>query len=45
MMIGYETLLKKEEKNDFEISELKNIALELYQLGYIRNKHKVDKIG
>jgi hypothetical protein len=45
MAVAYETLLKKEEKNDFEISELKKIALELYQLGYIRNKHKVDKIG
>ena len=45
MVIAYETLLNKEEKNDFEISELKTIALKLYQLGYIRNKHKVDKIG
>jgi len=45
MMITYENLLKKEEKTDLEISELKKNALELYQLGYIRNKHKIDKIG
>ena len=45
LMREYEELHKKENKNKEEISKLKNTALELYQLGYIRNKQKVDNIG
>ncbi|KHD11347.1 hypothetical protein PN36_20450 [Candidatus Thiomargarita nelsonii] len=45
MMLDYEELLKKSNKTAKETSRLKNIALELFQLGYIRNKHKIERIA
>lgn len=45
LILGYENLLKKTNKTEAELSELKHNALELFQLGYIRNKHKLDGIG
>lgn len=45
LMHTYENLSKKEKRSDEETSILKNTALELYQLGYIRDKQKINKIG
>jgi NADH:ubiquinone oxidoreductase subunit F (NADH-binding) len=45
LMHEYESLLKKPDRTEIETSRLKNVALELYQQGYIRNRDKVDKIG
>ncbi|WP_151173998.1 zinc-ribbon domain containing protein [Pseudoalteromonas ruthenica] len=45
LMSKYEQLLTKSERSEAQTKDLKNIALELFQLGYIRNKNKVDKIS
>jgi len=45
LMHKYEELVKKENRDEDETKLLKNTALELYQLGYIRDKQKIDKIG
>lgn len=45
LMLDYEFLLKKSDKTKEETSTLKNVALELFQLGYIEDRNKVDKIG
>lgn len=44
MMLNYEKLVKNKNRTSDETRKLKNIALELLQLGYIKNKHKLDKI-
>ena len=43
--ITYETLIKKEDRTIEESKKLKNIALELYQIGIIKNKSIVDSIS
>ena len=40
----YEVLVKNGSRTEKETLELKQLALELFQLGYIRNKSKVDQI-
>lgn len=45
LMLDYETLVKNKNRTAKETSNLKNIALELFQLGYITNKHKIDSIS
>lgn len=45
LMSKYEQLLKDRERTEVQTMELKNIALELFQLGYITNKNKVDNIS
>jgi hypothetical protein len=44
MMLDYETLTKKENRTEKETRDLKRIALELFQVGYIRDKNKIDKL-
>lgn len=44
MLQEYELLTKNKKRTDQETSKLKNIALELFQLGYIKSRHKVDGI-
>ena len=41
---SYEILLKKEDKTDAEIRTLKDVSLELFQQGYIKNQYKIDRI-
>ncbi|MCK5649177.1 MAG: zinc-ribbon domain containing protein [Gammaproteobacteria bacterium] len=41
----YGLLIKMTTRTKKETSRLKNIALELYQSGYIKNKHKIDNIN
>lgn len=41
----YEELLKCDSRSDQETSELKNIALELFQQGYIKDRTKIDGIS
>lgn len=41
----YEVLKKNDERTVEETRKLKNIAFELYQLGYIKNKSKIDEIS
>lgn len=41
----YQVLNVKSDRTTKETSELKKIALELFQLGYIKDKAKVDRIG
>ncbi|WP_444890997.1 zinc-ribbon domain containing protein [Microbulbifer sp. DLAB2-AA] len=45
MQKRYQILSVKKDRNAKEISELKRIALELFQLGYIKDQTKVDRIG
>ncbi len=45
MQREYEVLKKNDERTVEETRKLKNIALELYQLGYIKNKSKIDEIS
>ncbi|HCE2446110.1 TPA: hypothetical protein NGU01_003126 [Vibrio parahaemolyticus] len=45
MQHEYEALKKNDERTVEETRKLKNIALELYQLGYIKNKSKIDEIS
>jgi hypothetical protein len=45
MMLEYEKLVISKNRSHGETKKLKNIALELYQLGYIRDRNKIDKIG
>ncbi|MGH1541328.1 MAG: zinc-ribbon domain containing protein [Arenicella sp.] len=42
-MHQYEALVKNENRTAKETLELKQLALELFQLGYIKNKHKLDR--
>ncbi|MDH5446687.1 MAG: zinc-ribbon domain-containing protein [Gammaproteobacteria bacterium] len=44
LMQNYEKLLKTEHRTADESKTLKAIALELFQLGYIRDRQKVDRI-
>lgn len=44
LMRQYEMLVKNDRRTENETTELKNIALELLQLGYITNKNKIDNI-
>jgi len=44
MMLDYELLATIENRTELDTKKLKNIALELFQLGYIRDKNKIDKI-
>jgi hypothetical protein len=44
MVLDYELLLNKENRTEEETGSLKHIALELFQLGYIRDKNKVNII-
>ncbi|MGI0118297.1 zinc-ribbon domain containing protein [Zooshikella sp. RANM57] len=41
----YEVLVKKSNRTEPETSKLKNIALELFQLGYIKNQNKLNGIS
>ncbi len=43
-MQNYEKLSKIQERTDEETRVLKQTALELYQLGYIRNENKIRRI-
>ncbi len=45
MLRRYQDLNTKKDRKESETHELKNIALELLQLGYIRNRSKVDRIA
>lgn len=45
MQKTYEKLESQDDRTPEETSLLKNIALELYQLGYMKNKSKIDKLG
>lgn len=45
MMREYELLSKNKNRSNKETSKLKNIALELFQLGYIKDRNKVDHIS
>ncbi|KZN53215.1 zinc-ribbon domain-containing protein [Pseudoalteromonas luteoviolacea] len=45
MQRRYGDLVSKENRTNDETAELKSIALELYQLGYMKNIHKVNKIS
>lgn len=45
MMQDYEKLIKTESRTSEETSKLKYIALELFQLGYIKDKRKIDSIS
>lgn len=45
MIRDYEALVKNNNRTDTETKKLRNIALELLQLGYIRNKHNIAKIS
>ncbi len=40
----YEMLLRNKNRTEKDNKNLKNIALELFQLGYIRDKRKIDTI-
>ncbi|MCV6637453.1 zinc-ribbon domain containing protein [Candidatus Albibeggiatoa sp. nov. NOAA] len=44
MLHKYEKLVKKLDKSETETRQLKQIALELYQQGYIQNVSKVNRI-
>lgn len=44
LMHAYEALLKKPDRTEEEAGQLKAIALELFQLGYIRDQHKIDRL-
>ncbi|MES2676676.1 MAG: zinc-ribbon domain-containing protein [Pseudomonadota bacterium] len=44
MQKRYQTLIASNERTVQETNDLKNIALELYQLGYIRNINKINAI-
>ena len=44
MQRKYEMLVAKSGRSEDESRELKQVALELYQLGYIRNVEKINKI-
>jgi len=44
MQRKYETLAAKADRSEAETRELKQVALELYQLGYIRNIEKINQI-
>jgi hypothetical protein len=41
----YQSLISKNDRTNQEAGELKNIALELYQLGYIRNINKINSLS
>ncbi|WHI50184.1 zinc-ribbon domain containing protein [Microbulbifer sp. MLAF003] len=45
MQKRYQILSVKKDRNAKEASELKGIALELFQLGYIKDLSKVNRIG
>ncbi|MCW8931552.1 MAG: zinc-ribbon domain-containing protein [Gammaproteobacteria bacterium] len=45
MINDYEKLVKNQNRSRKETSKLKNIALELFQLGYIKDRQKVDSIS
>ena len=45
MMQDYEKLIAKETRTEKETKQLKTIALELFQLGYIRDRNKVESIS
>ncbi len=45
MQCLYQELLEKQERTAAETIKLKNIALELYQLGYIKDENKINSIG
>ena len=42
---SYQKLLEQEKRTVQDTKKLKKIATELYNLGYIKDKNKVDKIG
>lgn len=44
MLHDYERLIKIESCSKDETSKLKNIMLELFQLGYIKNEEKINNI-
>ena len=44
LMQNYEKLSKIQDRTDEETRVLKQTALELYQLGYIRNENKIRRI-
>lgn len=45
MQVTYEKLLSMNNRTRYETATLKNIALELFQLGYIKDKSKIDSLG
>ena len=45
MQKRYQVLVEQDELTEHESKELKAIALELYQQGYIRDVAKIDRIG
>ena len=42
--LRYEILVKKNNKTKREIKDLKFVAYELYEIGYLKNKSKLDQI-
>lgn len=44
-MHEYEELVKNSHRIEKETNKLKNIALELFQMGYIRDRNKIGNIG
>jgi Probable zinc-ribbon domain len=44
LVIEYENLVNKQDRNELETSNLKQIAMELFQQGYIKNIDKVNKL-
>jgi len=42
--LRYEELIKKKEKTKREIKDLKYVAYDLYELGYLKNKSKLEQI-
>ena len=45
MQKRYQVLVEQDELTEHESKELKAIALELYQQGYIRDVAMIDRIG
>ena len=45
MQVEYEHLLSRQDRTPKETATLKSIALELFQLGYIKDKGKVDSLS
>ena len=45
MILRYEVLVKNADRNEEEKDELKNIALELFKQGYIKNVNKIGGHG
>jgi hypothetical protein len=44
MQRKYEALVSKSDRSESESRELKQVALELYQIGYIRDIEKINQI-